>query len=751
MAKKGGKPSLLPLVPDDIEVHVPLQALLLADSFTTKFRPITLEKPKVLLPLVNVPLIDYTLEWLASAGVEECFVFCCAHAAQVTSHLTKAKWRSQPNFAVTPIESHDCVSAGDALRLIEQRGVIRGDFVLVSGDTVSNMSLKEVVKEHQERRKKDKLAVMTMVVKRAKPSPSTYQTRLGNDELLLAIDPQSKQLLHYDPGRESGGRDNHQHQSNQRHVKLERSALNDRPSVQLCTNLQDCHIDICSPEVLTLFTDNFDYQQIRRDFVRGLLSDEIMGNKIFTYEIGREYAARVENLRAYDVVSQDVIHRWTYPMVPDIPFGADTSGMRFERCNVYKATGVSLSRTSTVGENSVVGQGTEIGEGTSIRRSVIGRGCRIGKNVSIEGCHIWDNVTIEDDAQLKYSIVCDGAAVKAGAILKPGVVLSFKVVIGPKFIVPAYSKISMMPQPTEEDSSDEELEYADAASGRAESPRSPFLEDGDSRNGSAAEDEEEVDESGNWDPDEVGETGAGYRWSIRDGTQEEDWRHSVAPIPAEKIRELVAAEEEGETEEADNDIGAAARDTPAGPGVEDEEELSGDEDDDFEKEVEGTFLRLAEGVSGVQQEHVVIEVNSLKLAYNKTFADCAGAMFKALMSLALGLPYTSAKELLANTKDVVIKWGSLLQKFLKGSDDEHEILLTFEEVCLESHKEFAPLFSQILQEMYDKDIISEDAIMAWAKEKQDADDNDKVFVKQSEPFIQWLKEAPEEDDDDEDE
>jgi hypothetical protein len=29
-------------------------------------------------------------------------------------------------------------------------------------------------------------------------------------------------------------------------------------------------------------------------------------------------------------------------------------------------------------------------------------------------------------------------------------------------------------------------------------------------------------------------------------------------------------------------------------------------------QVEGTFLRLAQGVSGVQQEHVVIEVNSLK-------------------------------------------------------------------------------------------------------------------------------------------
>lgn len=68
-----------------------------------------------------------------------------------------------------------------------------------------------------------------------------------------------------------------------------------------------------------------------------------MGNKIFTYEIGREYAARVENLRAYDVVSQDVIHRWTYPMVPDISFGGNTSGLRFERCNVYKAAGLLLT------------------------------------------------------------------------------------------------------------------------------------------------------------------------------------------------------------------------------------------------------------------------------------------------------------------------------------------------------------------------------------------------------------------------
>lgn len=65
-----------------------------------------------------------------------------------------------------------------------------------------------------------------------------------------------------------------------------------------------------------------------------------MGNRIFTYEISNEYAARVDNLRAYDVVSQDIIHRWTYPMVPDILCAGPKASMRLERCNVYKEGGL---------------------------------------------------------------------------------------------------------------------------------------------------------------------------------------------------------------------------------------------------------------------------------------------------------------------------------------------------------------------------------------------------------------------------
>ena len=88
-------------------------------------------------------MIDYTLAWLESAGVEEVFVFCCAHAKQVVDYLDSSKWVGQANFSVTTIESHNSVSARDALRLIYERNVIHGDFILISGDTVSNMLLIE--------------------------------------------------------------------------------------------------------------------------------------------------------------------------------------------------------------------------------------------------------------------------------------------------------------------------------------------------------------------------------------------------------------------------------------------------------------------------------------------------------------------------------------------------------------------------------------------------------------------------------
>lgn len=60
------------------------------------------------------------------------------------------------------------------MRDIYTHGIITSDFVLVTGDLVSSIRIDEVVKAHKERRKTNKDAIMTMVVKE---SGAKHRTR----------------------------------------------------------------------------------------------------------------------------------------------------------------------------------------------------------------------------------------------------------------------------------------------------------------------------------------------------------------------------------------------------------------------------------------------------------------------------------------------------------------------------------------------------------------------------------------------
>ena len=60
------------------------------------------------------------------------------------------------------------------MRDIYTHGILSSDFILVHGDLVSNVRIDEVVRLHKERRKANRDAIMTIVVKE---SGSNHRTR----------------------------------------------------------------------------------------------------------------------------------------------------------------------------------------------------------------------------------------------------------------------------------------------------------------------------------------------------------------------------------------------------------------------------------------------------------------------------------------------------------------------------------------------------------------------------------------------
>lgn len=59
----------------------------------------------------------------------------------------------------------------------------------------------------------------------------------------------------------------------------------------------------------------------------------------------------------------------------------------------------------------------------------------------------------------------------------------------------------------------------------------------------------------------------------------------------------------------------------------------------------------------------------------------------------------------------------------------------------------------MFQQLYDSEVVHEEAFLAWADEKQHADAAEKVYLSKASQFIDWLRTADsdEEDEDDSDE
>lgn len=107
----------------------------------------------------------------------------------------------------------------------------------------------------------------------------------------------------------------------------------------------DPQIAICSPTMLPLFADNFDFET-RDDFIRGLLiNEEILASSIYVTELPSEqFACRVSNWQTYQIISNEIINRGVYPLVPDMGICCLFQKYAFLRNNIYRNKNVQLAR-----------------------------------------------------------------------------------------------------------------------------------------------------------------------------------------------------------------------------------------------------------------------------------------------------------------------------------------------------------------------------------------------------------------------
>ena len=196
---------------------------------------------------------------------------------------------------------------------------------------------------------------------------------------------------------------------------------------------------------------------------------------------------------------------------------------------------------------------------------------------------------------------------------------------------------------------------------------------------------------------------------------------------------------------------------------------------EFQKLVENSVLDL-EKAQKRDTDSVTALVTKLSASSGRSAGEVASYVLASVISFALSAPShldgagvypatipESDKELLAAITKRVEGYSDALENVLKKMSEQVRAVSAIEALSLSANP-FASrtggarvlgIAAQVLKMLYDADILSEEALFAWANAKRKEllaeSDGDARFFGKAKPFIQWLSEASDEDSDEEEE
>ncbi len=136
-----------------------MRAMLLAAGLGTRLRPLTVRRPKCLMPVMNRPLLSLWHERLAKMGVTRAVVNTHHLAGQVRA------WLQGQDSTLEMVESHEPEILGTGGGLVAARGLLGDDvFLLVNADVLATADLRRLC---QARARSQALAVLGLVDHRA--------------------------------------------------------------------------------------------------------------------------------------------------------------------------------------------------------------------------------------------------------------------------------------------------------------------------------------------------------------------------------------------------------------------------------------------------------------------------------------------------------------------------------------------------------------------------------------------------------
>lgn len=148
-----------------------MKAIILAGGEGRRLRPLTDKLPKPMLPIMNEPLMAHILHLLKKHNITEIGVTLHYKSEQIIEHFKDGE-----DYGVRLTYFHDTEPRGTAGCLKQAKSFITDDFLVISGDIVTDADLTEAIAFH-----KEKKAITTLLLKET-DNPTDFGVVVTNED-----------------------------------------------------------------------------------------------------------------------------------------------------------------------------------------------------------------------------------------------------------------------------------------------------------------------------------------------------------------------------------------------------------------------------------------------------------------------------------------------------------------------------------------------------------------------------------------
>lgn len=348
-----------------------MKALVLAGGFGTRLRPLSCTRPKMLFPLANQTLLDWTLKNLSDGGVDT-VVLAVNYMAEAL-----ARYFGPTKFDLGIIYSREERPLGTGGPINKAADLLADDepFMVLNGDVLSDIDYQRLVEYHK---RKGGLATIALI---QVPDPSRYgAVELDGDGHVLRF--------------------------------VEKPERGMAPS-----NLINAGIYVMEKEVLEYIPDG--RKVSTEEEVFPILAKE---EKLFGFE-GRGLWVDIGVPESYLEANTLILQK----------LGGVTSGDGYDihksasvLTPAYIGSGVAVGANSVIGPNTSISEHVYIGQGCRIENSIIFPGVTIGDYSSVKNAIIGENASIERWVKIEsgsligdYATILDGVTITQGVSICP--------------------------------------------------------------------------------------------------------------------------------------------------------------------------------------------------------------------------------------------------------------------------------------------------------------------------------------------